>query len=86
MVRERPPGDPPQKPQARRVRIAQGASRGNWNAVRPSPIILSQSKDKRQGAKAKEANEAGGGDEAGDADAGPGLFDGSTGAGSVAAE
>ena len=53
------------------------ATRGDWNTVWSSF-------DKRQGAKAKAANEAGSADAA--ADAGPGLFDAGGSAGSVAAE
>lgn len=58
--------------------MTQGASRGDWDAVRSSF-------GKRQGAKAKAeaANEAG---EDGDVAERPGLFDGGAGAGSVAAE
>ena len=54
MVRERPPGDPTQGPEARGVRVA----RGNWNEFAANPIILSLWKGQRRMAKTGEtANE-----------------------------
>lgn len=73
----------PSRDETSATEYSKGATRGDWNTVWSSPIVLSLSKGHRQGAKA--ANEDAE-DEGVGLSEGPGLFGVGGGAGSMAAE